>query len=89
MFIAVIIQSHFAWCLTISRTAFERVYRTQNDAKVKERMLLVLNVVYYNKIAAHVVRDIHRSKGWASQWLKRYREDGIEGLKDKPKGGRH
>ncbi|MBA3284758.1 MAG: helix-turn-helix domain-containing protein [Nitrosopumilus sp.] len=27
--------------------------------------------------------------GWASQWLKRYREEGIEGLKDRPKGGRH
>ncbi len=52
-------------------------------------MLLVLNVVYYNKIAAHVARDIHKSKGWASQWLKRYREEGIEGLKDRPKGGRH
>ena len=37
----------------------------------------------------HVVRDIHRSKGWASQWLKRYKENGIEGLKDKLKGGRH
>ncbi len=52
-------------------------------------MLLVLNVVYYGKIAAHVARDIHRSKGWASQWLKRCREEGIEGLKDRPKGGRH
>ncbi len=52
-------------------------------------MLLVLNVVYYDKIAAHVARDIHRSKCWASQWLKRYREEGIEGLKDKPNGDSH
>ncbi len=75
--------------MTISRTAFERVYRTQKDAKVKERMLLVLNVVYYGKIAAHIARDIHRSKGWTSQWLKRYREECIEGLKERLKGGRH
>ncbi len=75
--------------MTITQTAFERIYRAQKDTKVKERMLLVLNVIYYNKIAAHVARDIHRSKGWASQWLKRYREEGMEGLKDKPKGGRH
>ena len=26
---------------------------------------------------------------WASDWLKRYDEEGIEGLKDKPKSGRH
>ena len=52
-------------------------------------MLLVLNVVYHGKIAAHVAREIHKSKGWASQWLKRYNEEGLEGLTDRPKGGRH
>jgi putative transposase len=75
--------------LTITRTAFEKVYRAQRDAKTKERMLLVLNVVYYGKIAAHVAREIHKSKGWASQWLKRYKEKGLEGFQDKIKGGRH
>jgi hypothetical protein len=59
--------------LTITRTAFERVYRAQKDVRVKERMLLVLNVVYYGKIAAHA-REIHKSKGWACQWLKRYKK---------------
>ena len=33
--------------------------------------------------------EIHKSKGWASQWLKRYREKGLEGLNDRLKGGRH
>jgi putative transposase len=55
---------------------------------VKERMLLVLNVEYNRKVAAHVARTLHKSKGWASQWLKRYREEGLEGLKDRPKSGR-
>ena len=75
--------------MTITKTAFERVYRAQKDVRVKERMLLVLNVVYYGKIAAHVTREIHKSKGWACQWLKRYKEKGLEGLMDRPKGGRH
>jgi transposase len=75
--------------LTITRTAFERVYRAQKDARVKERMLLVLNVAYQGMVAAHVAREIHKSKGWASQWLKRHREEGLEGLMDRPKGGRH
>jgi len=64
------------------------MYRTEKDAKVKERMLLVLNVVYQGKIAAHVAREIHRSRSWASHWLKRYNEEGMEGLKDIPKSGR-
>ena len=51
-------------------------------------MLLVLNVVYQDMIAAHIARDLHRNRSWACKWLKRYGEKGIEGLKDRPKSGR-
>ena len=52
-------------------------------------MLLVLNVVYHGKVsAAQVARNLHRSKSWASGWLKRYDKEGIEGLKTRPKCGR-
>jgi putative transposase len=71
-----------------TKTSFEGVCRTEKNVKVKERMLLVLNVVYHGKIASQVARTLHKSKGWASQWLKRYRDEGIEGLKDRPKIGR-
>ena len=40
------------------------------------------------KISAQVARDLHRSKAWACEWLKRYDKEGIEGLKTKPKSGR-
>ena len=40
-------------------------------------------------VAAHVARDLHRCKAWASNWLKRCDEEGMEGLKDRPKNGRH
>ena len=39
--------------------------------------------------AAHVARDLHRCKAWALKRLKRHDEEGIEGLKDRPKSGRH
>ena len=51
-------------------------------------MLLVLNVVYNNIIPAQAARDLHRSRTWASDWLKRYSEEGLEGLKDRTKSGR-
>ena len=51
-------------------------------------MLLVLNVVYQGKISAQVARDLHRSKAWACEWLKRYDKEGINGLKTRPKSGR-
>ena len=43
----------------ISKTRFEKIYRSENDANVKERMLLVLNVVYDKHIPAQVARDLH------------------------------
>ena len=73
---------------TISKTRFEKIYRSEHDTNVKERMLLVLNVVYEKQIPAQVARDLHRSRTWASDWLKRYREEGVEGLKDRTKSGR-
>ena len=60
----------------------------EKDVNVKERMLLVLNVVYHGRIAAHVAKDLHRSRSWACQWLKRYDRQGLDGLKDIPKSGR-
>jgi hypothetical protein len=58
----------------LSKTRFEKLYRSENDANLKERMLLILNVVYDKQIPTQVARDLHRSKTWASDWLKRYRE---------------
>jgi transposase len=74
--------------LTLVKTLFERIYRDEEDVKTKERMLLILNVVYRGMVAANVARDLHRCKAWASNWLKRYNEEGIEGLKDRTKSGR-
>src|SRR3954453_21326231 len=72
-----------------NRESFENSYRDEEDVNTKERILLVLNVVYQGKIsAAQVARDLHRSRAWACEWLKRYSKEGIEGLKDGTKSGR-
>ena len=56
--------------------------------KQRERMQLVLNVVYNDMSPAQAARSLHRSRAWASEWLKRYGREGIKGLKNKPKSGR-
>ena len=56
------IHPHFAWCLNLTKTSFEKIYRAEQDARTKERMLLVLNVAYQGMVAAHVARDLHRNK---------------------------
>ena len=74
--------------MTLTKSSLEKIYRSEQDVKAKERMLLVLNVVYRDIVASHVVRDLHRNRSWASIWLKRYDTEGIEGLKDRAKSGR-
>ncbi|MDN5847523.1 MAG: hypothetical protein L0H53_14760 [Candidatus Nitrosocosmicus sp.] len=73
----------------INKASFEKIHSSRQNANVKERMLLVLNVVYYGKIAVHVAKEIRKSNGLASQWLKRYKQEGLDESKDIPKGGRH
>ena len=81
MFLARIITISTCEVFDNYRTSFERIYRSEQDVKTKERMLLVLNVAYHGMVAAHVARDLHRCKAWASNWLKRYDKEGIEGLR--------
>ena len=65
-----------------------KIYRSEQDAKTKERILLVLNVVYHSTVtAAHVATDLHRNRAWACVWLKRYEKEGLKGLNNKPRTG--
>ncbi|MDG7020987.1 MAG: helix-turn-helix domain-containing protein [Nitrososphaerota archaeon] len=74
--------------MALSGQELEAVYRDEGDPRVKERLLLVVRVEGDGKVPAHVARDLHRSRPWASYWLGRYREEGVGGLRDKPREGR-
>ena len=63
-------------------------YGHEPDANVRERILL-RRVRIDNQEAASVAElELHRSRVWAYKWLKRYSNDGMRGLKDKPRSGR-
>jgi putative transposase len=72
----------------IVRERLVGLHRKEVNAKVKERLLLVIRVMIDGELPAHVVKEIHRSKPWGSYWLERYNKEGIEGLRDKPRSGR-
>ncbi|HSE99681.1 MAG TPA: helix-turn-helix domain-containing protein [Nitrososphaeraceae archaeon] len=72
-----------------SKNGLIRLYKKETNIKVKERLLLVIKVKYDNIIPAYAADELHRSRPWALYWLKRYVEEGIEGLKNRPKSGRH
>ena len=66
-------------------------YRYESDADVRERILLVRRVRSEGKNVTDVAKnELHRSRAWAYKWLKRYDDidDGLKGLKDRPRNGR-
>jgi hypothetical protein len=64
-------------------------YGHEPDVNVRERILLLRRVRIHKQKAASVAElELHRCRGWAYKLLKRYSNDGMRGLKDKPLGGR-
>ena len=70
------------------REELKEAYRKEKDPRVAARMLAV-HTVYVRKAgiddaAAHLMR----SARWVRNWLHRYDEGGLEGLRDIPQSGR-
>ena len=64
-------------------------YRTEKNAEVRERLLLVRRVLVDNMQAARVAEnEFRRSRWWAYKWLKRFAQSGLQGLKNLPRTGR-
>lgn len=66
----------------------EEAYHREEVGDVKERMFLVMRVRSDGIMASEACKELHRTKGWASKWLSRFEEEGIEGLKTKERSGR-
>ena len=73
---------------SLTKSKLVNLYKKENDPKVKERLILIIKVREDKQIPFHVVKEMHRSNPWASDWLKRYDKEGLEGLKDRIKTGR-
>jgi transposase len=54
----------------------------------KGLLLLIIKVREDGQIPFHIVKKMHKSNPWASDWLKRYDKEGLEELKDRAKAGR-
>ena len=75
--------------MVLSSQHLDYAYRHESDANMRERIFLVRRVKVDKEEAASVAElELHRSRGWAYKWLKRYDNENLEGLKDKPRSGR-
>ena len=66
----------------------DKAYTEECDTDVKERILFIRRVLIDKQNVESVAQELHKSRAWAYKWYKRYKDKGIEGLKDKPRSGR-
>lgn len=70
-------------------TVLDNAYKHESDANVRERILLIRRIISDGQdIVLVSKKELHRSRAWAYKWLKRFDNEGVEGLKDRPRSGR-
>ena len=69
-------------------TKLDRVYRNERDARVRERMLLIIRISSDKQHIESVAGELHRARSWAYKWCKRYRDEGLKGLRDRQRSGK-
>ncbi len=69
-------------------SALDKVYKDEHDTHVKERILLIRRVITDKQHIESVAQELHKSRAWTYKWYKRYKDKGLDGLKNKPRSGR-
>ncbi len=68
--------------------ALDKTYKNERDARVKERIFIIIRVSSDKQHIESVAKELHRARSWAYKWYKRYSDEGLEGLRDRPRSGR-
>jgi transposase len=66
----------------------DKAYKQESNSDVRERIFLVRRIVEDNQHIVNVAKELHKCRAWAYKWYKRYNDDGLMGLKDRPRSGR-
>ena len=72
----------------MNSTILSKAYKTERNVRVKERLLLIIRVASDKQHIESVAQELHRARSWAYKWCKRYSDEGLEGLRDKPRSGK-
>ena len=73
----------------IASTVLDYAYKHESNVNVRERILLVRRIISDGEDIVLVSKEeLHRSRDWAYKWLKRFDNDGLDGLKDRHRSGR-
>jgi transposase len=72
----------------VTRESLERACSQEHDADVKLRMLVVLKVKHDGMRQNQAARELHAQSSWAVVWIRRFEEEGIDGLRTRERSGR-
>jgi putative transposase len=72
----------------LKSSSLSKVYSDERDARVKERLLLIIRISSDKQHIEYAASELHKSRAWAYKWYKRHKDEGIEGLRDKPRSGK-
>jgi putative transposase len=68
----------------LKSSVLDKAYRKERNASIKERLLLIIRISTDKQHIELVASELDKSRTWAYKWYKRYNEEGLEGLRDKP-----
>lgn len=71
----------------MSVRVLEEAYREERNPKVKDRILMVMGVLD-GKTTRQVAADLHCPQPNIVYWKRRFEEEGLDGLNDRPRSGR-
>lgn len=69
------------------RHELEELYRKTRDPRLRTRTQIILLAAEKQLVAQEIGEIVRLSDQAVRKWLKRYRAEGIEGLKDRPRPG--
>lgn len=67
--------------------ALDELYRHSKDARLRQRAQIVLLAAEQGMVAPQIGVIVRLNEESVRRWLKRYKAEGIEGLKDDPRPG--
>jgi putative transposase len=72
----------------MDRQAMLNLYKREKEPKVKERILMVIFHKFDGESANRTGKKLGHSHATVLKWTERFEEEGLEGLKDKPRSGK-
>ena len=72
----------------LQRDELDRLYRTTKLPRLRTRSQMVLLSAEQDLTVTEIAAIVRESDDTVARWLRRYRAEGLEGLKDAPRAGR-